>query len=52
MRFYNEVVPALSPGSPGFTIMIDRIGEEPDTIDLADDWCRGYIAGFDLREAE
>ncbi len=32
--------------------MIDRIGDPPDTLDLADNWCRGYVAGMALRADE
>ena len=52
MRFYNEVASDLSPGGRSFGIIIDRIGDGPDTLDLADDWCRGYALGIALREDE
>jgi len=38
MRFYNELSSDLRPGGR-YSILVDRIGDEPDTIDLADDWC-------------
>ena len=51
MRFYNEVATDLRAGDR-FSIMIDRIGEEPDAVDLADDWCKGYLLGASLRDTE
>lgn len=51
MRFYNEVVSALQTGD-GYAIMIDRIGDGPDAMDIADDWCNGYVLGTSLREDE
>jgi uncharacterized protein len=50
MRFYNEIASDLSPGGRRFSILVDRLGDRPDTVDLADDWCRGYTLGFALRE--
>jgi uncharacterized protein len=52
MRFNNEVAIDLLEEFRGFSIMIDRIGDPPDTLDLADDWCRGYVAGMALRADE
>jgi uncharacterized protein len=52
MRFYNEISSALGPGGRRYSILIDRIGDRPDTLDLADDWCTGYTLGFALREDE
>jgi uncharacterized protein YecA (UPF0149 family) len=52
MRFYNEVTSDLAPGGRRFSILIDRLGDKPDILDLADDWCRGYTLGFALREDE
>jgi uncharacterized protein len=52
MRFYNEISSDLGPGGRRYSILIDRIGDRPDTLDLADDWCRGYTLGFVLREDE
>jgi len=52
MRFYNEVVSDLGPGGRRYAILIDRIGDRPDTLDIADDWCRGYTLGIALREDE
>jgi uncharacterized protein len=52
MRFYNEISSDLGPGGRQYTILIDRIGDSPDTLDLADDWCRGYLLGVALREDE
>ncbi len=37
MRFNNEVALDLLEESRGFSIMIDRLGDPPDTVDLADD---------------
>jgi len=50
MRFQNEVADGLYTGR--FAIMIDRVGEPPDTEDFADDWCLGYALGLSLREDE
>jgi uncharacterized protein len=52
MRLYNEIASDLMPGGRRFGIVIDRLGDRPDTLDLADDWCVGYTLGFLLREAE
>ncbi len=52
MRFYNEVASDLQPGGRPYSPLIDRIGDEPDTLDRADDWCRGYLLGTLLREEE
>ncbi len=52
MRFNNEVALDLLEESRGFSVMIDRLGDPPDTVDLADDWCRGYVAGMALRADE
>jgi uncharacterized protein len=52
MRFYNETADALATDGRRPTVMIDRFGEPPDTIDLADDWCIGYMLGVALREDE
>lgn len=52
MRLYNEIVADLSPLSRRYGIMIDRLGDGEDAIDLADDWCRGYTLGIALREDE
>lgn len=41
MRFYNEVNDRLR-SIDRFAIMIDRIGDPPDAVDYADNWCRGY----------
>jgi uncharacterized protein len=35
-----------------YSILIDQIGDPPDTVDFADDWCKGYVAGIALREDE
>jgi len=45
MRFYDEIVSDLGAGSR-YSIIIDRLGDPPDELDLADDWCRGYALGF------
>ncbi|HZZ00845.1 MAG TPA: UPF0149 family protein [Candidatus Baltobacteraceae bacterium] len=52
MRFYNEIASDLGPGRRRYSILIDRIGDRPDTLDLADDWCRGYMLGLGLRGDE
>ncbi len=52
MRFYNEVAFDLQSDPETFGIIIDRIGDEPDAFDLADDWCRGYLVGVELRPDE
>jgi uncharacterized protein len=52
MRFYNETASDLQPGGRRYSILIDRIGDRPDTLDLADDWCGGYALGIALREGE
>jgi yecA family protein len=52
MRFNNEVALDLLEQYRGFSIMIDRIGDPPDAVDLAGDWCRGYVAGMSLRAEE
>lgn len=52
MRFYNEISADFAPGGRRYSILIDRIGDRPDTLDLADDWCRGYTLGIALREDE
>jgi len=52
MRFYNEVTSDLGPGGRPYAILIDRIGDQSDPLDLADDWCRGYLLGIALREDE
>lgn len=52
MRFYNEIASDLHPAGRRYSILIDRLGDRPDTLDLADDWCKGYTLGFALREDE
>ena len=52
MRFYNEIVADLSGESGRYGLLFDRIGDPPDTVDFADDWCKGYVAGMSLREEE
>ncbi len=49
MRFYDEVVADLLRARYGMSI--DRIGDEPDALDIADDWCKGYLVGIALRTA-
>lgn len=49
-RFYNEVVVDLAGGNGPYGILLDRIGDPPHTIDIADDWCKGYLAGVTLRQ--
>ncbi|MEO6913359.1 MAG: UPF0149 family protein [Candidatus Baltobacteraceae bacterium] len=51
MSFYNEICTDLGPGGRP-SILIDRIGEPPDALDLAIDWCRGYLVGVSLRADE
>lgn len=50
MRFYNEVVADLAEESGRYGVLLDRIGDAPDTVDFADDWCTGYLAGVALCE--
>lgn len=50
MRFYNEISSDLGPGGRQYSILIDRIRDDPDTFDLADPWCIGYTLGFVLHE--
>jgi len=52
MRFYNEVVANLRREDDRFAVMIDRIGEGADALDLVDDWARGYVHGIALRRNE
>lgn len=52
MRFNNEIAVDFMEERRAYSILIDRIGEPPDTVDFADDWCRGYVAGMDLRDVE
>jgi uncharacterized protein YecA (UPF0149 family) len=52
MRFQNEIVSDLTSNGRPYSIMIDRIGDGADAIDLADDWCRGYALGIGMREDE
>jgi uncharacterized protein len=52
MRFYNEILADLRPGGNRYGILVDRIGDRKDALDLADDWCTGYTLGFILREDE
>jgi len=51
MRLYNEISSDLS-FTGRFRILVDRIGAHPDTLDLADDWCKGYALGIAMRENE
>jgi hypothetical protein len=41
VSFYNEVSSDLGQRGRRYSILIDRLGYEPDTIHLADDWCKG-----------
>ncbi len=50
MRFYGEVVADLLD-SARYGISIDRCGDEPDALGIADDWCGGYPFGIVLRIA-
>jgi uncharacterized protein len=52
MRFNNEIALDLMEEAGPFRILIDRIGDPPDTVDFVDDWCNGYVAGMDLRRDE
>jgi uncharacterized protein YecA (UPF0149 family) len=52
MRFYNEIASDLGAEGGRYQIFIDRVGEGPTLLDLADDWCRGYALGMVLREEE
>jgi hypothetical protein len=42
MRFHSEIASDLSPNGRRYSIIIDRLGDGADAIDLADDWCWGY----------
>jgi len=50
MSFCNEVSSDLGQRGRRYSILIDRLGYEPDTIHLADDWCKGYLFGIALRQ--
>ncbi len=53
MRFYNAIVSELAgEDRRSYAILLNRIGDPPDTMDLADDWCKGYAIGMALREGE
>ncbi len=52
MRLNNEIASDLLGGGRRYSILIDRLGDPPDTLDLADDWCKGYTLAFALREDE
>ncbi len=52
MRFYNEVAADLSSDRRRYSILIDRVGDPPDTAEFADDWCKGYLFGISLRQSE
>jgi uncharacterized protein len=53
MRFYNEILSDLSDDDgKRYTVIVDSIGEPPDTVDYAGGWCTGYLYGFALRDAE
>ena len=52
MRFHNEIASDLSSGGRRYSIIIDRIGDGADALELADDWCRGYALGIAMREDE
>ena len=52
MRFHNEIVADLEPTGRRYSIIIDRLGDGADAVDLADDWCRGYVLGIAMRNDE
>jgi uncharacterized protein len=52
MRFHNEIVADLEPRGRRYSIMTDRLGDEAEYLDLADNWCRGYVLGIGMREDE
>lgn len=52
MRFYNQVCLDLLDSDRQFRILIDRIGEPSDYLDLADGWCKGYLVGVSMRPDE
>jgi uncharacterized protein len=52
MRFYNEIASDLGSGGRRYSIIIDRLGDGADALELADDWCRGYALGIAMREDE
>lgn len=51
-RFHNEVVADLAGANGRYGILLDRIGEPPYTVDVGDDWCKGYLVGVTLRQDE
>jgi uncharacterized protein len=51
-RFQNEIASDLSSGGRRYSIIIDRLGDGADALELADDWCRGYALGIAMREGE
>ncbi len=52
MRLHNEIASDLSFGGRQYSIIIDRICDGADALELADDWCRGYTRGIAIRQAE
>jgi uncharacterized protein len=52
MRLYNEIASDLRGGGRHFSIIIDRLGDPGESLDLADDWCKGYALGIAPREDE
>jgi uncharacterized protein len=52
MRFHNEIASDLGSGGRQYSIIVDRIGDGADALELADDWCRGYALGIAMREDE
>jgi yecA family protein len=50
MRLYNEILSDLGSGGRRYSIIIDRLGDGADSLELADDWCRGYALGIAMRE--
>jgi hypothetical protein len=52
MRLHNEIASELSADGRRYSIIIDRLGDGADALELADDWCRGYALGMALREDE
>jgi uncharacterized protein len=51
LRFHNEIAGELH-ADPPTSVLIDQLSDGEDAIELADDWCTGYLAGMALREHE
>jgi yecA family protein len=51
-RFNNEVADDLLGDGREYNVLLDCVGDAPDDRFFGDEWCRGYILGMLLREAE